>query len=325
MASSAQYGGDVTSAQGTTGKVSNRPVSYKRKRTLSVPNMPAKVPKVLIRTKPSDRDGKVLYSVSNAGAPPPSPSATPIIVHNVTETPRRGREQAQAPNTSLNANEPEVFIDEAFISLCIGCSPSHIDISKPSPTMQCEYCAKHYCLGCADISIEEYPVLRRCKSFHWFCPLCEGKAVKSISTDKDIESRCSDFLRKMESRIVSLEIDLTHKVSKAEIGTLVRSEIETTNIKELVKTEVSKSQLSGDDVKRLVQEEMEKNKENDRVRADRRSNIIVHNLPEPSSESELENVDTDSRAIECLITEHLRINCSAPTSIQRLGRKSEKP
>ena len=45
----------------------------------------------------------------------------------------------------------------------------------------------------------------------------------------------------------------------------------------------------------------------------------------PDCETELGNVDSDSRAVECLITQHLRINCPPPTSIQRLGRKAEKP
>lgn len=311
----------------------------KRQRTLSVPNIPTsptRVPKLILKADKSRRKSRSPhYTVSTDHETPMTKvqlSTTPTTTHDSRhEGPSPRPLQATLPlspiGVSINQSTPELIIENAFTSHCIGCSPTHINFGH-TPTMHCEFCSKYYCLECASIEPEIYPVLKNSQSFHWFCPLCEGKAIKSITIERDIEKRCAEFLNKMEGRLSTVESTLRQKVDKKDIATLIKHEMkdsQTENIHKLVTSEVCKLGINNTSIEKLVQEEVQKSLDSSKDREERSTNIIVHNLPEPVHTSELEKLDDDSLSVEHLITEHLRVNCSRPSAIQRLGKKSEKP
>ncbi len=123
----------------------------KRKRTLSVPNSMAKIPKLRITAKPTDENNKARYSVSTVGDQPKNSVNQPIIAHSHRRDMRESSEST-APSTSsasvqmLQQSQPhsqsaESVIEQAFNHIFVGCRPDHItDLS--TPTMECEYSQK---------------------------------------------------------------------------------------------------------------------------------------------------------------------------------------
>jgi hypothetical protein len=95
--------------------------------------------------------------------------------------------------------------------------------------VQCEYCEKCYCSECLKLSNDNYDVFQ-IPSIHWFCPKCEEKVMKSIKTDKDIETRCAKFLQVMESRMAKLEADMAAKVDIKRVESIVEEKIMHANI-----------------------------------------------------------------------------------------------
>ena len=76
--------------------------------------------------------------------------------------------------------------------------------------VQCEYCEEYYCSKCLDLSTSAYEGFKN-PSLHWFCPSCEDRVMKNLRTEKEIETRCAEFLLKMENRLVKLECDMKNE------------------------------------------------------------------------------------------------------------------
>ncbi len=65
---------------------------------------------------------------------------------------------------------------------------------------------------------------------HWFCPLCDKKAVRSIKSDREVEERCDAFLGRMENRVKCIETELASMPSREEVRNIVTSEVERQHI-----------------------------------------------------------------------------------------------
>ena len=49
--------------------------------------------------------------------------------------------------------------------------------------------------------------------------------MKNLRTEKEIETRCAEFLLKMENRLVKLECDMKTKVDRAEVEVIVKANL----------------------------------------------------------------------------------------------------
>lgn len=216
-----------------------------------------------------------------------------------------------------NYPDTEGFIDQAYENLCVGCEIEHLS-SKDSKTVQCELCAKSYCIACVGISPAEYPVLMKSSAFHWYCPRCEGRAVKSLKTEKDIEDRCTAFMAKMEGRVGHLESEITKKVDRADLAAEIRTALQEERARNPAGQDIDAGQ-----VRTLVQEELEKLVWDKEERDKRKSNLILFKVPEPDDrETDEEKESHDQQFVECLLREQLVVNCPMPKTMVRLGDRS---
>src|SRR5664279_1226283 len=85
---------------------------------------------------------------------------------------------------------------------------------------ECEVCGLHFCCKCLDLSEEEYAWLTKRSDLHWYCKDCEGNALLSIRTDKEIAQRCTDYFKTVEIKLNSLEKDINQKADKKQIEKL---------------------------------------------------------------------------------------------------------
>ena len=46
-----------------------------------------------------------------------------------------------------------------------------------------------------------YEMLNTRKDIYWFCGTCERRVLQNIHIDKDMEQRCSEYLRKLEEKV----------------------------------------------------------------------------------------------------------------------------
>ncbi len=199
----------------------------------------------------------------------------------------------------------------------IGCSPTHFPF--PQKYMTCESCEQRYCLPCVDIKEEDYSVLTRLPSFHWYCPRCEGKAVKSVKTEHEIETRCSVFLSKMAGRIEHLEEEMKTKVSTNQVETLVRTEV--SKATETLKASVNcaEQRVNDDDIAHIIKEQVCNRLAEMEDRESRKTNLIMFNMPDNNREEETEETrQRDVRQVETLLQQHLKVK-RTPDETLRLG------
>ena len=104
------------------------------------------------------------------------------------------------------------------------------------PTMfQCR--SKYYCIVCLQISVSDYenfsnPILHR------FCPKCESKVMKNVRLDHELEARCSEFFKAMETRVVKLEKEIKDKASVSQLAKLetgIKGKADTRRVTDLEK------------------------------------------------------------------------------------------
>ena len=72
-------------------------------------------------------------------------------------------------------------------------------------TIICERCKGPFCSGCSVIPPHHLEFMVSTKVTNWFCIPCRPKALKAINTDKLIEDRCAEYMKKTEARITTLE------------------------------------------------------------------------------------------------------------------------
>ena len=53
---------------------------------------------------------------------------------------------------------------------------------------------------------------------HFFCPPCEGKAMKSIKVDHDTEEKCKIYFATIEKRISDMERKMEKSASKQQVA-----------------------------------------------------------------------------------------------------------
>ena len=78
--------------------------------------------------------------------------------------------------------------------------------------VQCEHCNLYYCSECLTISDEEYQGFNN-PSLHWYCPNCESKVINNLRIDQEVEVRCNEYFKIIDSRVTKIEKVLNEKPS----------------------------------------------------------------------------------------------------------------
>ena len=69
----------------------------------------------------------------------------------------------------------------------------------------CTRCSAYYCYHCCGLNLKIIKLLNDRNDNYWFCPDCTKPALTAIFIDKDIEEKCQNFFKTLESRIIKLE------------------------------------------------------------------------------------------------------------------------
>ena len=130
---------------------------------------------------------------------------------------------------------------------------------------------------------------------HFFCPLCEGGAMKSIKVDYDIEEKCKAYFATVEKRIVDIEKRMEKKATKQQVDALEgRMEKLEQNLKyqtleeEVLSLKSEIENLKSKGVVRADNESMDgliTERLNDfREQEKRKANVMIYGIKEPDSD-----------------------------------------
>lgn len=147
-----------------------------------------------------------------------------------SESGRRPGRASSTSNVKENGNKKD---KESWI--CEVCST---EAKKEDDKMvQCEWCSKYYCIVCLQISVSDYENFSN-PTLHWFCPKCESKVMKNVRLDHELEERCSEFCKAMETRVVKLEKEIKDKGSVSQLAKLetgIKGKADTRRVTDLEK------------------------------------------------------------------------------------------
>ena len=66
---------------------------------------------------------------------------------------------------------------------------------------------------------------------HWYCPPCEGKAIKNIKIEQEIEERCKAYFKQYEQRLENLEQKMANKPDREEMTKLMENKADLDQVK----------------------------------------------------------------------------------------------
>lgn len=183
------------------------------------------------------------------------------------------------------------------------------DYSEESDrVVQCEYCSEYYCGKCLSLTKAEYDSFKN-PSLHWFCPSCEEKVMKSLRTDREVEQRCSEFMKQMEGRIKTLEDEMKTKVNSNQVKDIVNSVIDK-----------SGSKQTNIDIEKSVEKKVSEIRDSSR----REKNIMIHGV----TESQDKTPAVRKRADTLFVSELARYldsesELEGMENVVRIGKKKE--
>ena len=84
-------------------------------------------------------------------------------------------------------------------------------------------------------------------STHWFCPKCESKVMKNVRLDHDLEARCNEFCKAVETRVAKLEKEIQDKASVSQLTKLetdIKGKADTKRVTDLEEAISEKTNVS---------------------------------------------------------------------------------
>jgi hypothetical protein len=107
----------------------------------------------------------------------------------------------------------------------------------------------------------------------WFCPSCKVKALTAINTDKEIEDRCAEYMKRFEKRITALEKQQKQQTSATK---QLELDLKETNLKVeslMNRPSVQSKAPDPDELYRELQQ-----------REAKKLNLIINGLPETADD-----------------------------------------
>ena len=228
--------------------------------------------------------------------------------------------------------DEDVMPDELTCKVC-----ETVFVEDSDQLLQCERCDDWMCIQCTGLNEQQYDLLNVAKSknqLHWYCNVCNEKAISAVRTDNDIEVKCKQYFDKVSGEINevrnSLDTRITTEVSKLkdEIAT-IRGEIKQTSDGQLrAEFEAFKEEMKSNEARMGDKFEEKMNEATDaslsefREREDRKLNLIIFNIPESKKEDGEDRQKDDLEALRILLA---KLDLKVPLSnVIRLGTPGEK-
>ena len=166
--------------------------------------------------------------------------------------------------------------------------------SSPARTLQCGKCNKHCCCNCMKWNKADFACMKK-PGMHFFCPLCEGGAMKSIKVDYDIEEKCKAYFATVEKKIVDIEKKMEKKATKQQVDALESRmekleqnlnyqtlEEEVLSLKSEIKNLKSKGvvRVDNESMDGLITERLNDFREQEK----RKANVMIYGIKKPDSD-----------------------------------------
>jgi len=155
------------------------------------------------------------------------------------------RSTTRKDSTSAGVN---TVIDDEWT--CVKCASVFKD--EASNLLECEYCDHHWCITCLSIKDDEYDVMKRRADLHWYCPSCQEKVLRALTTEKTIEKRCQEYMDQVETRLAKAETDIKERVTITQLDQAVST----------LNTKINKLQMSNDETNKKIDSTVSSNIDN---------------------------------------------------------------
>lgn len=262
--------------------------------------------------------------------------------------------KSKAKNTlGSSASKKTLAAKMSMIPCCVGCGEFIDDDTK---AVQCETCVSSEtwkCAGCLDLTDEMYYHLATSSksNFHWFCEKCEATALGAdpCSNDKilsqinglhsktdNIEHHLIDNLAKIEQKLldrVKAMEEMLQKKTENDLLQLVEGRLRKLEDKPVVLEEVQQrlehkvDQLRSnmdEPVALAVQGALQEDKSEELEIERRKTNVIVHGVPESVAEDTEQRIDDDLTVLAAMFQEAKAENIKVE-NVVRLGKKATDP
>ena len=77
---------------------------------------------------------------------------------------------------------------------------------------------------CLKISDEEYQGFSN-PSLRWYCHNCQSKVIKNLKIDQEMEARCNEYFKIIDSRATKIEKVLNEKPSVVQVESMITDAI----------------------------------------------------------------------------------------------------
>ena len=239
-----------------------------------------------------------------------------------------GISQSQSPQQGSHQKTPDGKKTNRYhLDICKQCGETNgVDL------VECECCEEWLCFDCSELTTEEFNILAKQNSnMHWYCKTCTEPAVSAVKSLQFIQSLAEELKEDVNKRIEMINADLqafvkeqAKKNTEFEMTTKTQTAGKQTNVE--MKTFMKKQEKMNHEVQQKLQDQSNNaakvSVKELHEREVRKSNIVLFNIPESTSE------DTDIRKEEDLrhVTELCKILNVENNfgKLIRLGKKTEK-
>ena len=80
--------------------------------------------------------------------------------------------------------------------------------------LECERCCDHFCAKCIKVGDTDHVFMSSRADVHWFYSKCDGEAMKSVLSDKDLETKISNYVKAINDKLADLEMKVSDKRDK---------------------------------------------------------------------------------------------------------------
>lgn len=211
----------------------------------------------------------------------------------------------------------------------------HCDVCTDSVErlVQCDRCLIWYCCGCAKIADKLQEILCEFTELHWFCHRCDKIAINAIRSFNDESTPTSDAKISVTSIINTAIKALQESCQEAiyhlqnsihTVPTTVDNSFEADNMDAESSTLAPgllprPESLSVKDISQAVTSCM--TEENEKQK--RKLNLVVHNLPESTSDGGQQRKRDDINKITEIFKDVLHVTPKVTNAV-RLGKKGDK-
>ena len=201
--------------------------------------------------------------------------------------------------------------------------------------MECEYCENHFCSECLQMNDKEYDHHIN-SSGMWFCITCKPKVEEALKIEKEIEKRCEEHFIKYSKRLDEIERKLEGKVELGDVVALINEksekdkanhdkekivedqlkekqiidlvkQVETKSVADIVRKQLQESNISEQNVNKLVDNKIDEIDKHITDRQSRERNVIIFRMEEPNTnlikERQAKDLETLNEMIEQIAVE----------------------